>query len=55
MFNKIGMTKEELINDLLRMSIITEEEAKILSGPDLEPLTNFEFWKEWKSDPTVLT
>ncbi len=53
--NKISMTKEELINDLLEMSIITEEEANLLMGPNLEPLKEFEFWKEWKSDPTILT
>jgi len=55
MNNKIGMTKEELINDLLEMSIITEEEANLLMGPNLEPLKEFDFWKEWKSDPTILT
>lgn len=49
------MTKKELIDDLLKMSVITEEEAAILMGPDLEPLKEFEFWKQWKSDPSILT
>lgn len=48
------MTKQELIDDLLTMAVITEEEAAILMGPDLERLKDFDFWKEWKYNPDIL-
>ncbi len=48
------MTKQELIDDLLTMAVITEEEAAILMGPDLERLKDFDFWKDWKYNPQIL-
>ncbi len=48
------MTKKELIDDLLTMAVITEEEAAILMGPDLERLKDFDFWKDWKYNPEIL-
>ncbi len=48
------MTKKELIDDLLTMAVISEEEAAILMGPDLERLKDFDFWKDWKYNPEIL-
>ena len=47
-------TKQQIINELSDLGIITDEESKILMGPNLEPLKDFDFWKEWKYNESIL-
>jgi hypothetical protein len=50
------MTHITIIKNLLDKGHITTEEANILLNgtTDLTPLQDFDFWKEWKYNPTIL-
>ena len=51
------MNHVKIIKQLLDKGHITPEEANILLNGtlDLTPLQDFDFWKEWKYNPNILT